>query len=413
MTHMDDYDAAHATTPTTLKTPATADREKNTNRHRANDFIGVWQTANLFESLANYSQYFADPSVGWIGEHSDNGAILKSLTDPTVAKFNWYNDDAGWWALAWIRQAKALPKTDPRRQQYLNNAQSVFARLTKSWGKTRCGGVTWTSRNGVGRPNRYVNSITNELFLHIATSLANVNGQTIAPNVSSHNLPAPNDYAGWAWQSAQWWLAGQGSVLLKPATNGVRDGLDPGKSCAVVGSEYSYNQGVILGGLAGYAALSSRSGRDDLVPLRTVAQLIRQLAGSNFVSASNGVIVEPHASSGATPGNSDHATFKGVLARYLGYSYISMVANTDRVAGAAEAASAIRNVLEASSRAAVDHAVNPHPAGKMASTPAMGYDWASSNNDSLIYYQAALAGSVLDLLNAAYLVSNVPDLKTA
>ena len=107
------------------------------------------------------------------------------------------------------------------------------------------------------------------------------------------------------------------------------------------------------------------------------------------------------------------ATFKGVLARYLGYSYISMVANTDRVAGAAEAASAIRNVLEASSRAAVDHAVNPHAAGKAASTPTMGYDWASRNNDSLIYYQAALAGSVLDLLNAAYLVSNVPDLKTA
>ena len=49
----------------------------------------------------------------------------------------------------------------------------------------------------------------------------------------------------------------------------------------------------------------------------------------------------------------------------------------------------------------------------MASTPAMGYGWASSNNDSLIYYRAALAGSVLDLLNAAYLVSNVPDLKTA
>ena len=170
---------------------------------------------------------------------------------------------------------------------------------------------------------------------------------------------------------------------------------------------------MILGGLAGYAALSSRSGRDDLVPLRTVAQLIRQLAGSNFVSASNGVIVEPHASSGATPGNSDHATFKGVLARYLGYSYISMVANTDRVAGAAEAASAIRNVLEASSRAAVDHAVNPHQAGKMASTPAMGYDWASSKQRFTDLLPGGSRRKRPDLLNAAYLVSNVPDLKTA
>ena len=240
---MDDYDAAHATTPTTLKTPATADREKNTNRHRANDFIGVWQTANLFESLANYSQYFADPSVGWIGEHSDNGAILKSLTDPTVAKFNWYNDDAGWWALAWIRQTKALPKTDPRRQQYLNNAQSVFARLTKSWGRQGAAGHLDVTKRC--RPPQSVRQQHHERTLLYTSpqSLANVNGQTIAPNVSSHNLPAPNDYAGWAWQSAQWWLAGQGSVLLKPATNGVRDGLDPGKSCAVVGSSTLYNQG--------------------------------------------------------------------------------------------------------------------------------------------------------------------------
>lgn len=134
-----------------------------------------------------------------------------------------------------------------------------------------------------------MNAIANELFLSVAASLANrVRGGS-------------TDYLAIAKQQYSWFI---GSGMLN-ANHTINDGLDQ-KTCKNNnGTVWSYNQGVILGGLV---ELSTATGNETYI---TTAQKIADAAIAKL--APNGILTDPcEPDCGA-----DGAQFKGVFARNL------------------------------------------------------------------------------------------------
>nr|OQO20348.1 hypothetical protein B0A51_12012 [Rachicladosporium sp. CCFEE 5018] len=135
---------------------------------------------------------------------------------------NDYYDDEGWWALAWI----AVYDVTGNRQ-YLETAESIFDDMAKSFDTTPCGGIWWD------KAHTYVNAIANELFLDVAAHLANRAGG------------AKRQYY-LDWTERQWeWFEGSGMINSDHTIN---DGLT-GDCENNDGTVWSYNQGIILGGL--------------------------------------------------------------------------------------------------------------------------------------------------------------------
>ncbi|GAD94459.1 glycosyl hydrolase, putative [Paecilomyces variotii No. 5] len=132
-----------------------------------------------------------------------------------------YYDDDAWWALAWIAAYDVTGNGD-----YLRLAEGIFDGMTKGW-PTTCnnGGIWWDSTK------TYVNAIANELFLSVAAHLAN-------------RAENSEYYINWAKKEWEWFLA---SGMINSG-NTINDGLTT--DCKNNGATvWSYNQGVVLGGL--------------------------------------------------------------------------------------------------------------------------------------------------------------------
>ncbi|KAF2725411.1 glycoside hydrolase family 76 protein [Polychaeton citri CBS 116435] len=197
----------------------------------------------------------------------------------TSGFLNGYYDDEGWWGLAWVA---VYDVTGDHR--YLQAAEDIFDDMAKAYGTTPCGGLWWD------RANTYVNAIANELFLDLAAHLANR-----VRSKSSYYL----DYAKEEWA----WFQRSGMINSQ---NLINDGLDNATCENNGGIVWSYNQGVILGGLA---ELSQATGD------RSYLQVAKNIADSaiNSLTDDNGVlhdVCEPDC-------GGDGSQFKGVFARNL------------------------------------------------------------------------------------------------
>jgi predicted alpha-1,6-mannanase (GH76 family) len=188
---------------------------------------GWWNTANAITVLADYSR--ATGSTLYFPVMA-NTFVNASPASHTKDFLNEYNDDEGWWALAWIDSYDLTNNV-----QYLAMAETIFADMSTQWESKTCGGgIWWTKKNG----GSYKNAIANELYLSVAASLAN----------REQNTTRKAMYVKWA--QAEWkWFKASGMIN---AQNLVNDGLEqknPG-ACTNNGHKtWSYNQGVILGGL--------------------------------------------------------------------------------------------------------------------------------------------------------------------
>jgi len=179
---------------------------------------GWWNAANALNAVIQYTQRTGDRSYAGVIETTFGAAGRKY-----PGFINGYYDDNGWWALSWVA---AFDLT--RDPKYLAAAEKIFEQMTTGW-DGKCGGGLWwtTSRT-------YKNAIPNELFLLLAGRL--------------HQRAKPGPAAGYLdWALREWkWFAGSGMI---GASGLVNDGLTA--DCANNGgTTWSYNQGVILGGLA-------------------------------------------------------------------------------------------------------------------------------------------------------------------
>jgi predicted alpha-1,6-mannanase (GH76 family) len=193
---------------------------------------------------------------------------------------NDYLDDTGWWGLAWVA---AYDLTGDSR--YLNTARADADHMAAYWNGTCGGGVQWNETNP------YKNAITNELYLWL--------------NAALHNrLPGDSAYLGRA--RAEWsWFAASGVINSSHLIN---DGLSGG-SCTNNGQPtYTYNQGVVLGGLT---ELYRATGDSSLLSTaRTLADASTTASAVN----SGGILREPNESDAC---DNDGAAFKGAYVRGL------------------------------------------------------------------------------------------------
>jgi predicted alpha-1,6-mannanase (GH76 family) len=200
---------------------------------------------------------------------------------------NEYYDDEGWWAEAWIR---AYDLTG--NGAYLNMAKTIFADMTNGW-DNGCGGGLWWSK-----ARTYKNAIPNELFLLAAIRL--------------HQRTPGDGGTGsyFFWATNEWtWFKNSGMINGQYLIN---DGLT--SDCLNNGyTTWTYNQGVILGGLTDLYKVTG-----DTTYL-AYAQLIANAAIANLTSA-NDVLQEPCETGGGC-GGGDVPEFKGIFVRNLAYLY--------------------------------------------------------------------------------------------
>lgn len=235
-----------------------------------------------------------------------NGLVTSVYAVPTLAKrdgfagfLNDYYDDEGWWALALIRAWDVTSDSS-----FLDMAENIFGNMMNGTDDT-CGGGIWWSKS-----NTYKNAIANELYLSVAASLAN--------RVSNSSVPY-RDIAQkqWAWF--------QNSGLINSG-HLINDGLAilANGTCINNGvTTWSYNQGVVLGGLVELARATNNTsllaGPATEIALAAVAAL----------SDANGTI---HEAGGCEPNcGADGAQFKGIFLRNLHYLYRAHPAGLDAV----------------------------------------------------------------------------------
>jgi predicted alpha-1,6-mannanase (GH76 family) len=237
---------------------------------------GWWNSANAITVLVNYSRVSHDRQYLPVLPNTLRRAQITSK-----GFLNKYYDDEGWWALAWI---DAYDLTGNRR--YLAMASSIFADMAKGWDNTCEGGIWWS------KDRKYKNAIANELFLSVAAHLA----------ARTKNPHRREQYATWAKKEWQWFAA-SGMINEQHLVN---DGLDLA-TCKNNGKNtWSYNQGVLLGGLVEL----NRTDPDPTLP--RMAQSIAQAALTHLTDP-NGILhdtCEPKC-------GADGVQFKGIFVRNL------------------------------------------------------------------------------------------------
>ncbi len=235
---------------------------------------GWWNSANSLTAMVDLSR--ATHSTEYVGD------IEKTYAANAGGRFvvNKYYDDEGWWALAWI---DAYDLTGDAR--YLQAAEGVFEDMTGGWDETCGGGLWWT------RERTYKNAIPNELFLSVAAHLAN----------RVQDSSQRSRYVAWATREWTWF---QHSSMIE-GDHLISDGLDA-KCRDNHGTKWTYNQGVVLGGLAELSRLPGE-GRV-LRPARAIAD-----AAIEHLADGQGVL---HESCEPKCGG-DGSQFKGIFMRNL------------------------------------------------------------------------------------------------
>jgi predicted alpha-1,6-mannanase (GH76 family) len=237
---------------------------------------GWWNSANALTAVVDYSRMSGDkrylkviPNTFLHGQEKFPGFI------------NQFYDDEGWWALAWI---DAFDLTHDRH--YLDAAGLIFTDMAAAWDST-CGGGIWWSKE-----KSYKNAIANELFLSVAAYLA----------TRTEGSEQRERYTTWA--NKEWaWFKASGMINSSDLVN---DGLVTATCKNNQKTVWTYNQGVILGGLAELSRVQQRS--ELLAPAQAIAD-----AAISSMTDRNGIlheVCEPNC-------GADGVQFKGILLRNL------------------------------------------------------------------------------------------------
>ncbi len=247
------------------------------------DVTDWWTSANQLETVIDYSRETGD--TAYFSE-IDNTFVKNDAND--FDQFGYYDDD-GWWAITWV---KAYDLT--HQQKYLDMAKTIFTRMSGAWDSKCGGGIYWAGTKAGANAFKNKNAIPNELFLQLAARL----------HLRTPADSGPGSYLDWAQR--EWaWFKGTGMLTSK---NQVVDGLTDLTTCAASGPIFSYNQGVLVGGLVDLAASTG-----DTTLLDASSAIAH--ATMTLMADANGILDE------APCGGDICVQFKGVFMRNLAYLY--------------------------------------------------------------------------------------------
>lgn len=242
---------------------------------------GWWNAANALTAVIDYTERTGERTYAWVIYHTFRAAGRRH-----AGFLNRFFDDNGWWALAWIR---AYDLT--REVRYLDAARRIFDNMITAWDDTCDGGLWWN----VDR--KYKNAITNELFL------------TLAARLQLRSPDRDGKYLDWALREWHWFSA-SGMIGEKGLVN---DGLTSG--CQNNGKPaYTYNQGVILGGLADLYEITGENAF--LQQGESIAAAALRELTSPQAAKQPGILTEPGEADMAGR-RGDGSQFKGIFVRNL------------------------------------------------------------------------------------------------
>ena len=246
--------------------------------------IGWWNSANALTAIIDYEAATKDQTWRYAIDTTFEKNKRHNVFETNFT--NDYMDDTGWWGLAWVR---AYDLTGDGK--YLEMAKKD-ADYMYSFKDDKCGGGVWWSSD-----KKYKNAITNELFIKLAAAIHN-------------RTPGDTKYVGQAndvWR----WFSASGMINRRHLIN---DGLDiaaDGTCHNNNGNPWSYNQGVILGGLVELAKATNDASLLD--EAKTLAD-----ASTTDGNLNPGGILRETCESAADHCGGDGPSFKGIYARNLG-----------------------------------------------------------------------------------------------
>ncbi|KAH7305092.1 glycoside hydrolase [Rhexocercosporidium sp. MPI-PUGE-AT-0058] len=236
-----------------------------------------WPSANVVTMLANFHEYFPDMAKGITDQVFTTTFAVAERTFPGF--INGFYDDELWWVLAWIQVYDVT-----NDQKYLDKAAAIFEDSKNAWGQSPCGGLWWD------KAHTAVGAVENELYLSAAAKLAN----------RRPNNPSGGYYFNEAIKAYEWFV---NSGLIN-SDNVINNGLVL-STCKNDGNlVFSYNQGILLSGLAELTWSTGDAKYNELA--NTIA-----LAAMKNLTNSDGILTDP-CDRGC---NSDTEQFKGVFGR--------------------------------------------------------------------------------------------------
>lgn len=239
---------------------------------------GWWNSANALTALTDSMIASGDRRYVWVLENTYSKKLHAAQGDFV----NEFTDDTGWWALAWIRVYDLTG--DPT---YLATARRAVDHMWSLHDDVCGGGLWWTTNR------TYKNAVTSELFVTAAAQLSVRLGVGGEPYL---------DHAISVWN----WFDASGMINDEHLVN---DGLDRTTCRNNDGPTWTYNQGVLLGGLV---ELAHATGDDKYL------QRARELADASTNSDRlnvDGVLTEPCEQNGC---DINGPSFKGIFVRNLG-----------------------------------------------------------------------------------------------
>ncbi|UJR20146.1 hypothetical protein I4U23_023278 [Adineta vaga] len=239
----------------------------------------AWQSGNTLESLANFL-------------HLRNTS-LKYVFNQTYVKTDMFVggdcfDDYQWWLLGWVQAYSIDPNI-----KYLNRAADIYdIVVNKAWNVTTCrGGIFWCPDKS------YKNAITNELFF--------TSTMRLHPYASLLHKPSTY-YLDWAVKQWQWFE--QTHMINNNYL--INDGLTDDTCLNNNQTTWTYNQGVILSGLALLANATNN------VTLLNIAQNIADATIQHLTYPPSGQILKEPCEPNC---DNDQKLFKGIFIRHLNY----------------------------------------------------------------------------------------------
>ncbi len=253
---------------------------------------GVWKTtswwnaANALTTLVHYTRLTDDdgfrPVIANTFDRCREFVVDDDPENVWVCRnfINAWHDDAGWWVIVWIDAYDLTGET-----RYLDMAKTTFADMTTGWDKHCDGGVYWK------KPDIGKHTITNGLFMIGALRL----------DQRSPGAVGGRTYREWG--TAAWdWLKKKGLVNQRQLVeNGLSEECERTEPIY-----YTYNQGVVIGGLIELA--KSTGDKTYLDQAEKIAD-----ASIEALVDDDGVLRDPK----EPEVTGDSAQFKGVYMRHL------------------------------------------------------------------------------------------------
>lgn len=235
--------------------------------------------ANCLNALLDYSKLTGNQIYNYIIDEVYERNKNEHFGDFT----NDYIDDTLWWGLAFVRAYELTGN-----QKYLETAKHTSDYSYDGYRDNVCGGGLWWRIE-----KDYKNAITNELFIKLAAQLHN-------------NIPGDTKYLNQAVEVWNWFKQ---SGMIN-GENLINDGLRT-SDCSNNGDVmWSYNQGVILGGLN--ELFKATRDENYLNEARKIVDAVLRSGSLN----PNGILTDYGFGNG--DGGGDGPTFKGVFVRNLG-----------------------------------------------------------------------------------------------